>query len=167
MDTLRHNTVGRLCKVSLLHRYRISLALTGLRLYRGQPQILEYLLEHGDCSQKELADSLGVSPASIATSLKRMSKAGFIDRTPDEADRRINRLYLTDKGREVLFAGRKECDKVDGAMFEGFTKEEITAFSDMLERISKNLSGDGISEKDAINFIKNADNNRNGDDKND
>ncbi len=167
MGNLYHDTVGRLCKVSLLHRYHISLALTGLKIYRGQPQILEYLLEHGDCSQKELADKLGVSPASIATSLKRMSKSGFIERTPDESDRRINRLRITPQGKDALLAGKKECDKVDEAMFSGFSNEEINVFSDMLGRITENLSHGGISEKDAIKFIKNADNNRNGDDKND
>ncbi len=167
MENLYHNTVSRLCKVSLLHRYRISVALTGLKIYRGQPQILEYLLEHGDCSQRELADELGVSPASIATSLKRMSKAGFIERTPDESDRRINRLRITPQGKDAFLAGKKECDKVDEAMFSGFSDDELSAFSDMLSRIAENLSRGEISEKDAIKFIKNADNTRNGDDEND
>ena len=36
----------------------------------------------------------------------------------------------------------------------------------MLARVAANLSGDGVSEKEAMDFIKNADS-RNGDDKND
>lgn len=155
MENLYHDAVGRLGKVSLLHRYRISVALTGLKIYRGQPQILEYLSSHGDCSQKELADHIGVSPASIATSIKRMSKVGFIERTPDSSDRRINRLKITPQGEEARLAGRKACGKVDESMFSGFSDEEITAFSDMLSRIAKNLSNDEISEKDAIKFIEN------------
>lgn len=164
MDNLYRETVHKLCRVSLLHRYKIFVALSGLNIYRGQPEILEHLKEHGDCSQKELADALGVSPASIATSLKRMSKAGFIERAPDENDRRINRLKLTDKGDKTRLDGRKKCDKVDKTMFSGFSDDEIASFSAMLSRISDNLSSDGISEKDVIDFIKN---NRNGDDKND
>lgn len=159
-------TVHKLCKVSLLHRYRISLALSGLRIYRGQPEILEYLSTHGDCSQKELADSLGVSPASIATSLKRMSKENFIERTTDENDRRINRLKITEKGENARLEGRKRCDKIDKIMFSDFSDEEIALFSDMLSRIADNLSADGISEKDIMEYIKNSDN-RKGDDKND
>lgn len=167
MGNLYRETVHKLCKVSLLHRYRISVALSGLKIYRGQPEILEYLSKHGDCSQKELADSLGVSPASIATSLKRMSKENFIERTPDENDRRINRLRITQKGDNARLEGRKNCDKVDKIMFSGFSDEEIAVFSDMLTRISDNLSVEGISEKDVMKFMKNSDNNRNGDDKND
>lgn len=163
MSDLYRETVHKLCKVSLLHRYRISVALSGLKIYRGQPEILEYLSKNGDCSQKELADSLGVSPASIATSLKRMSKENFIERTPDENDRRINRLRITEKGEKTRLEGRKKCDKVDKMMFSGFSEEEINAFSAMLSRISENLSGDGVNEKDVMKFMKN----RNGDDKND
>lgn len=158
-------TVHKLCKVSLLHRYRISVALSGLKIYRGQPEILEYLSKHGDCSQKELADSLGVTPASIATSLKRMSKENFIERTPDENDRRINRLKITEKGDKIRLEGRKNCDKVDKIMFSGFSDEEIAAFSDMLSRITENLSVEGMSEKDVMKFIEKSDS-RNGDEKN-
>ena len=141
-----------MCRVTLLHRYAISTSLSGMKLYRGQPEILEYLNEHGDCSQKELADFLGVTPASIATSLKRMSKSGFIERTSDENDRRINRLRLTEKGKEIRLAGRAECDRVDKAMFNGFSDEEISSFTDMLSRIAENLSPDGLSDKELFSM---------------
>ena len=163
VSNLYKNAVKKMCRVTLLHRYAISTSLSGLKLYRGQPEILEYLNEHGDCSQKELADFLGVTPASIATSLKRMSKSGFIEKTPDENDRRINRLSLSEKGKEIRLAGKSECDKVDKAMFSGFSDEEITAFSDMLSRIAENLSPDGMSDKE-LYIIKKR---RNGDDKDD
>lgn len=164
MSELYREAVRKMCKVTLLHRYRISTALSGLKIYRGQPEILEYLTNHGDCSQRELAEHLGVSPASIATSIKRMSKAGFIERTADEADRRINRLKITETGEKTRKAGKAECDKVDKVMFKGFSDEEIAAFTDMLSRIGKNLSYDGISEMEVIKLMKKQ---RNGDDEND
>ena len=163
VSDLYKNTVKKLCRVTLLHRYAISTSLSGIKLYRGQPEILEYLKEHGDCSQKELADFLGVSTASIATSLKRMSKSGLIERTADENDRRINRLKLSEKGDELRLAGKSECDRIDRAMFSGFSDEEITAFSGMLSKIADNLSPAGLSEKEVLNIMKR----RNGDDKND
>lgn len=166
MNELYRNAVHSLRRVSLLHRYRITLSLRSLNIYRGQPDILGYLLENGECSQKELAEHLEVSPASIATSLKRMSKSGFIERTEDEKDRRINRIRLTELGKEVFLAGRKICDKVDGMMFEGFSNDEIETLTSMLARISDNLSADGISEREVLRFIEKTDNNMNGDDKN-
>ena len=164
VSNLYKEAVKKMCRVTLLHRCAISTSLSGMKLYRGQPEILEYLNSHGDCSQKELADFLGVSPASIATSLKRMGKAGFIERTEDEKDRRINRLRLSEKGNEVRLAGKAECDRVDKAMFSGFSDEEISVFSDMLSKIADNLSPNGISDRELFDIIKK---NRNGDDKND
>ncbi len=163
MEDLYRNAAHGIRKVSMLHRYRITAALSGLKIYHGQPEILGYLIKHGDCSQKELADALGVSPASIATSLKRMSKAGFISRSADEKDKRINRLQITDLGKEVFLAGKKECDKVDKLMLSGFSEKEIADFSAMMSRIAENLSGDGVTEEEAIFFLRNS---RNGDDKN-
>ena len=58
-------TVRELCRVGLLHRYRISMAVSHLHLYRGQPELLEYLLAHGECSQVELSEALGVSPSAL------------------------------------------------------------------------------------------------------
>ena len=66
-------TVRELCRVGLLHRYRISMAVSHLHLYRGQPELMEYLIAHGDCSQVELSEALGVSPASVATPSHRKS----------------------------------------------------------------------------------------------
>ena len=94
-----------------------------------------------------------------------MSKAGFIERTEDEKDRRINRIRLTELGKDVFLEGRKICDTVDGMMLEGFSNEEIETLTSMLARISDNLSADGISEREAIKFIEKTDN-TNGDDKN-
>lgn len=165
MKDLYRETVHKMCRVTLLHRYRISNALSGLNIYRGQPEILGFLIDNGECSQKQLAESVGVSAASIATSLKRMCRAGFVERTEDEADRRINRIRITERGREAFLAGRAECSKVDTRMFEGFSREEIDIFSGYLLRITENLSEDGLSERDIFEYIAKEDG-RKGDDKN-
>ncbi|MBO5411423.1 MAG: MarR family transcriptional regulator [Clostridia bacterium] len=155
MENKYYKTVRRLCRVSMLHRYRISKALTGLNIYRGQPEILAYLIAHGDCSQKELAEHIGVSPASVATSIKRLGRAGFVERTEDENDRRINRLRITEKGRQVHSAGKSECDKTDAEMFRGFSEEEVSLFDSMLARIAENLSGGVINDEEVFEYIKN------------
>lgn len=154
-----------MCRVTLLHRYRISTALSGLNIYRGQPEILGYLIENGECSQKQLADSMGVSSASVATSIKRMCKAGFVERTEDESDRRVNRIRITEKGKKVFAEGRERCNRVDSEMFKGFSESEIDAFSDFLQRITENLSEEGLSEREVFEYIA-KENGRRGDDKN-
>ncbi len=144
-------------KVSLLHRYRISSAVSHLNLYRGQPEVLGYLISHGGCSQVELSEALGVSTASVATSIKRLCKAGFVERREDENDRRINRISVTERGKKTFFEGHAECEKVDKMMFDGFTDREVEMFLSMLRRMSDNLSGGNLSEGQIIkNMIKEA-----------
>ena len=165
LKDLYRETVHKMCRVTLMHRYRISTALSGLNIYRGQPELLGFLLENGECSQKQLAESVGVSAASIATSIKRMCKAGFVERTEDESDRRINRIRITEKGRDVFAAGREKCNRVDTQMFKGFSDGEIDAFSEFLQRITENLSEGGLSEKEVFDYFAGEDG-RKGDDKN-
>lgn len=167
MKNLYKETVFKMCKVTLLHRYRISTALSGLNIYRGQPELLEYLIENGDCSQREIADHFGISPASVATSVKRMCKAGFIERTENENDRRINRLRITEEGMKALNRSREKCREIDETMFKDFSEKDLEEFNLMIEKITKNLSYGNVSEKEVIEYIKREDNRRNGDDKND
>lgn len=148
-----HQTVHKMCRVTLLHRYHISNALRHIEIYRGQPEILEYLVNHGDCPQVEIAKNFGISPASIATSIKRMSKSGLIERTVDEENRRANKIRITEKGKLVLEKGREECDRVDEKMFEGFSDEEIVQFSSMLSRLSDNLSPGNMTDNEIIKMF--------------
>lgn len=153
MKETLHQTVHKMCRVTLLHRYHISTALKHIEIYRGQPEILEYLVHHGDCPQIEIAKEFGVSPASIATSIKRMSKSGLIERTVDEENRRANKIRITEKGRLILEKGRKECDRVDEKMFSGFSDEEIEQFSFLLSKLADNLSPENISDKEILKIL--------------
>lgn len=165
MKDLYRETVHKMCRANLMHRYRITTALSGFNIYRGQPELLGFLLENGECSQKTIAESMGVSAASVATSIKRLCKAGFVERTEDENDRRINRICITQKGKDVFEAGKQECDKVDACMFSGISDEEVEKFGEILAKIAKNLSIDGLSDREVLNYIAKQ-NGREGDDKN-
>ena len=151
-ESLCH-AVHKMCRVTLLHRYHISNALRHIEIYRGQPEILEYLVHHGDCPQVEIAKEFGVSPASVATSIKRMSKSGLIERTIDEADRRANKISITEKGKLVLARGKEECRRIDEKMFTGFSDGEIELFSSMLSRLADNLSPDNMTDKEIIKMF--------------
>ena len=84
--------------ISVIHRYRISKSASRVGLYFGQPSILRYITEQDGCTQKELAEALHISPASAATSLKRIEKAGLITRTADSQDSRKTFKLTDDRG---------------------------------------------------------------------
>lgn len=58
----------------------------------GQPKALFVLstLQNGCATQRELADMVHVSAATMANSLKRLERKGYIQRQSDEKDSRCN-----------------------------------------------------------------------------
>ena len=69
-------------EIHALQKQCLNKLLSDRGIHFGQPPLLFTLRQLGRCSQKDLAKSLCVSPASIAVSLKRMEKAGLIMRVP-------------------------------------------------------------------------------------
>ena len=53
-------------------------------------------------SQKELADALHISPATMAVSLKSLERGGYVEKRGDPADQRCKRVAITEKGRETM-----------------------------------------------------------------
>ena len=137
--------VRKLISTSLIHRYHITKAAQKAGLYYGQPMILEYIKDHKLCTQKELADSLHISAASVATSIKRLEKSGYVVRSTDKTDVRKNRLSLTEDGISALNDFRGVCDKTDKEMFEGFTQEECDQLCQYLERLYNNLNSENLT----------------------
>jgi DNA-binding MarR family transcriptional regulator len=146
--------VCELISISAIHRYRITKSASSVGLYFGQPMILEYVLQHDACTQKELADAMHISAASIAVTIKRIEKSGLITRTPDEADSRKNHLSITEKGKEALKEFRKICDSTDEAMFRDFTAEERETLHKLLVRLHNNLDSEKLT-KEEINKVLN------------
>lgn len=148
--------VRELILISVIHRYHITKSALSVGLYFGQPNMLEFILEHDACSQKELARALHISPASAATSLKRMEKAELITRTPDEKDPRKNHISVTQKGKNAMIEFRKICDTTDENMFKGFSSEEREELHRLLSRLHENLDSQSLSREDVCDLLKKA-----------
>ncbi|MBS7360201.1 MAG: MarR family transcriptional regulator [Oscillospiraceae bacterium] len=154
--------VHSMINVMGIHRYKISKASHKVGLYYGQPNILEYVEAHNYCTQKELAKGLHVSPASVATSVKRLEKSGYVTKIQDKEDTRKTHISITDNGKYVLKSFRDLCNTTDSEMFKGFTDEECRQFAEYLTRIQKNLNPDDISAEDIREFIAEEMNEREG-----
>lgn len=139
--------VHEIITLTVTHRYRVGKAASELGLYFGQPGILEYILMNNGCTQKELAEHLHVSPASVATTLKRMEKSGFILRAEDKDDTRKKRLTATEKGSDALRSFRKVCEETDGQLFKNFSEEEKEQLMGYLKRLNSNIAASDLSRE--------------------
>ncbi|HCS75158.1 MAG TPA: MarR family transcriptional regulator, partial [Clostridiales bacterium] len=91
-------------------------------------------------SQKNLAEAMQVSTATVAVSLKKLEKAGLITKTMDKTDNRLNRIVITDMGNQVVEQSRQIFQSIEKKVFEGFTEDEKSALSNLMERLYTNLT---------------------------
>ena len=97
-----HCLIEKYIRVARLHRSMMERRLDGTGVYRSQHQILMFVSDNPNVSQKELARMYGVSGATIAVSLKKLERGGYIRRLVDQEDNRCNQICITDKGRKVV-----------------------------------------------------------------
>lgn len=127
---------AQICK---LKHARIHTLLEGLGLYRGQPPVLQALWEQEGLMHTELARRLRVQPATITKMLKRMEKAGFVERRPDPADHRVSRVYLTEAGQAVRADVQQVWHRLEEEAFAGLSSEERTTLRRFFLHIRENL----------------------------
>ena len=151
MENRYKNVSKKLHDLECCRHFCVRRALKDSGVYFGQPPILEYLAQYGAATQNELAKALNVSPASVSVSLRRMQKAGLIEKTADETDLRCFRLSLTENGREQHKYIRGCFEELDRNLYAGFSAAELETLETLLSRLCDNLAaslpaGKGIEE---------------------
>ena len=132
-----------LAQVCRLHYSRDRILLEEFGLFRGQPPLLFALWEKEGRTHSELAEHLHVQPATITKMIKRMERAGFVERSQDAEDQRVSRVYLTDAGRDIRDAVEGVWRELEEQTFAGFSSEERALLNRFLLRIWDNLMPEG------------------------
>ncbi len=90
-------------------------------------------------TQSELADLMELEKPTLGRLLDRLEEKEWVERRADELDRRVNRLFLTDKVQEVMRALRKTAATVRQEAVGDMTTDERERFIDTLIKIKTNL----------------------------
>ena len=111
-----------------------------LGLTRSQWWVLTMLYANEGVTQSELADFMDLEKPTLGRLLDRMQEKHWIERRPDSLDRRVNRLYLTEKVQEILRALRKTAADVRKDALGDLVEVDRENFIDTLIKIKNNLS---------------------------
>jgi DNA-binding MarR family transcriptional regulator len=84
--------------IHLAHEFELSFS---------QMKAIHSLHGEDDVSVKALGESLGLSLAAMSRAADELVQRGLVDRTEDGTDRRIKRLRLTKKGRDLVLKMRE------------------------------------------------------------
>ena len=123
--------------------------LTAQRLARlgitsGQPRLLNYLFDHDGCIQNELSQNCDLKPATVTLILAGLEKAGLVFRLNDQSDRRVLRVFLTEKGLGAHQKIQQVFHQIEKDCFKDFTDHEKEQVWLALNRLTYNLKKPGL-----------------------
>lgn len=99
---LKRQLVAQLVESSRLLRNYIDHRAKERGTTRAQWIVLFRLRQQEGLSQVDLAEVLELQPISLVRLLDRLVEHGLLERRHDPKDRRANRLFLTEKGRQLV-----------------------------------------------------------------
>lgn len=108
-------------------------------VYEGQQYVLQCLWAEDGLTPGEVAKRLGLATATVTRATARMEAAGLLRREPHEHDRRLVRLFLTQRGRALETEIAREMDRLSERALSSLDSAERAALVQALHSIRKNL----------------------------
>lgn len=136
--------VHSIIRVMRRHHACIERRVADLDIHHSQHRLLLHLARFESIpSQKEIAETMGISPAAVAATLKRLEREGYIARSVPGEDNRRNEIRITEQGLRKVAESREIFESVDRATFAGFSEEEMNTLLGFLSRIDQNFDNAG------------------------
>ena len=110
----------------------------------GQNIILEALWQQDGLAPGEVARRLDLATPTVVNTATRMETAGLLTRRHDNADGRLVRLHLTDRGRAVEGAVKRERDELERRATVALTPTERRHLQSALAKIIEALSHEDV-----------------------
>ena len=93
-------------------------------------------------TQGELAEAVGVRSPTLTHHLDGMERAGLLRRERDPANRRVQRVLLTDAGEQLFLRLRRAAAAFDGRLKAGLDDDEAGELRRLLAQLVENAEPD-------------------------
>ena len=103
--------------------------------HMGQCRCLFYLEEHGSVKQKEMAEEMGIRPASLSGLISKLEQRGFVKKEHSAKDRRSVLVSLTRSGMMTAKHCRAGQSRFHSLIFEPLSEEEKETLYGLLFKI--------------------------------
>jgi DNA-binding MarR family transcriptional regulator len=111
-------------------------------LTKGQYLYLVRICENPGIIQEKLAEMIKVDRTTASRAIRKLEINGFIEKTDDEHNKKIKKLFPTEKGENVYPYIKRENDYSNLVALEGFSESEVETLSHLLQRVRKNTEKD-------------------------
>ena len=106
----------------------------------AQARLMMAFYYEEELSIKDVCELTGLAKTTLTSMLNRMEKQGLVKKYPSKEDRRVTKVKLTPKARDLEKYYAVISRNMKKQYYKGFTKQEIKDFEDTLRKILKNLT---------------------------
>jgi DNA-binding MarR family transcriptional regulator len=110
-------------------------ALAPLGLRTRQYAVLAHIAEHGDSSQRRIAQALDLDPSTVVALVDDLAAAGWAERKQDPQDRRTRLIGATAAGRRALQTASGVVGGLGADLLAPLSDEERETLLELLRRI--------------------------------
>jgi MarR family transcriptional regulator, transcriptional regulator for hemolysin len=93
-------------------------------------------------NQRELAEAVGITGATLTHHLNAMHAQGLIARARDDANRRVQVVTLTEAGEAAFLRLREAAIAFDASLRAGFEETDLTTLAANLDRLAANAASE-------------------------
>ncbi|MFB3162463.1 MarR family winged helix-turn-helix transcriptional regulator [Neobacillus sp. 179-J 1A1 HS] len=111
-------------------------------LTKGQYLYLVRICENPGIIQEKVAELIKVDRTTAARAIQKLEMNGFIEKKDDQHNKKIKKLFPTEKGKNVYPFIKSENDYSNSVALEGFSEEEVDTIFNLLQRVRKNIEKD-------------------------
>ncbi|MFY0651522.1 MAG: MarR family transcriptional regulator [Cyclobacteriaceae bacterium] len=118
---------------------------SGLELTKAQVILLRVLTKNDGQPQQNLAFITDRDKTSLTRLINTMEKKGLVVRKQSEQDKRINKIFITKEGFEVMKKAIPIIQKAVGVIQEGVSGKELKRTIEVLKKVSKNVNAEELT----------------------
>ncbi|WP_328872415.1 MarR family transcriptional regulator [Streptomyces sp. NBC_00287] len=101
----------------------------------GSAAVLTLLDRHGDMRMSKLAELLAVDMSVTSRHVAHLAERGWIDRSPDPADKRSRILHLTPSGRTQVDELSRRTTRMLAERLSDWTDDEVAQLTALMARL--------------------------------
>jgi len=135
--------------VARLMRTIFDRRVKALGITRPQWLAIVRLNRRPGASQSELADMMEIERAPAGKIVDRLEERGWVERRADAVDRRVNRIFLTERGERVYAVIWPIAQATVGDALSDLSDADVDTLTQLLARVKARLSDMAESDSTA------------------
>lgn len=111
-------------------------------LTKGQYLYLVRICEQPGIIQEKLAEMIKVDRTTASRAIQKLENHGFIEKREDLHNKKIRKLFPTEKGKQIYPMIKRENDYSNEVALAGLSVDEAETIHALLQQVRKNVERD-------------------------